>query len=95
MSEEVIVVVDCTNLSEEVVVDLEPVVGEGLCEVVGGTDEEVVSDHISDHLLVEVTVIGVLPVRVLEPWEHGLQTQILCIYYRSSYYFCSIANIER
>lgn len=41
-------------------------VGEGLCEVVGGADEEVVAHDIPDHLLVEVAVVRVLPVCVLQ-----------------------------
>lgn len=55
-----------SHLSEEVIVDLEAMVGEGLCEVVGGADEEVVAHDIPDHLLVEVAVVSMLPVCVLQ-----------------------------
>ena len=35
-------------------------------EVVAGTNKEEVSNNITDHLLVQVTIINMLPVRVLK-----------------------------
>ena len=35
-------------------------------EVIARTDKEEIADHVSDHLLVEVTVVNVFPVCVLK-----------------------------
>ena len=40
-----------------------------LCKVVAGTDKEEVADNVADHLLVQVPVVDVLPVRVLQMME--------------------------
>lgn len=53
-------------MCEKVVVDFHAMLGECLCEMVGWTDEEVITNHVTYHLLVEVAVTHVLPIRVLE-----------------------------
>ena len=49
-----------------VVEDFVPVLGKLAGEVVTRTDKEVVTNHIPDHLLVEITIIDVLPVSILQ-----------------------------
>ena len=49
-------------------------------EVVAGTDEEVVADHVPDHLLVEVAVVDVLPVRVLHKATGQIENIIFLIF---------------
>ena len=51
---------------EVVVEDLVPVLGVLFGEVVAGTDKEEIPNDVSDHLLVEISVVNMLPVCVLE-----------------------------
>ena len=41
-----------------------------LCKIVARADKEEVADNVSDHLLVQVTIVNVLPVRVLQMMEY-------------------------
>ena len=49
-----------------IVEDFVPVLGKLAGKVVTRTDKEVVTNHIPDHLLVEIPIIDVLPVSVLQ-----------------------------
>ena len=40
-------------------------------EVVAGTDKEEITNHVADHLLVEISVVNVLPVCVLKIFLPG------------------------
>lgn len=55
-----------TYMSKVVIVHVDTSIGEDLGEVVGGADEEVVSNDVGNHLLVQITVCYLLPICVLQ-----------------------------
>ena len=59
----------CINFVGEKIQDHERKGKHLLCKVVAGTDKEEVADNVADHLLVQVPVVDVLPVRVLQMME--------------------------
>lgn len=59
-------------MREVVIIHVDTSIGEDLGEVVCGADEEVVSDDIGYHLLVQISICYLLPICVLQNFKKNV-----------------------